>query len=87
MPIHFLYILVILNLCACSRKQFFTRCTTITIGIAFFTECLRHSAKAILHSANILSAKGYLSSTFFEHPAKRLGKLRIKKTKKQQNIF
>jgi hypothetical protein len=51
----------------------------ITTGIAFFVECLRHSAKAILHSAkplpsvtlgkehsaNILSAKGSLPSTFF----------------------
>jgi hypothetical protein len=50
-----------------------------TTGITFFAECLRHSAKAILHSAkplssvtlgkehsaNILSAKGSLSNTFF----------------------
>jgi hypothetical protein len=51
----------------------------ITTGITFFAECLRHSAKAILHStnplpsvtlgkehlANISSAKGSLPSTFF----------------------
>jgi hypothetical protein len=50
-----------------------------TTGIAFFAECLRHSAKAILHSAKALpsvtlgkeysakisSAKGSLSSAFF----------------------
>jgi hypothetical protein len=55
-----------------------------TTGIAFFAECLRHSANAILHSAkplpsvtlgkehsaNISSAKGSLSSTFFGHSAK-----------------
>jgi hypothetical protein len=52
---------------------------TPTTGIAFFAECLRHSAKAILHSAkalpsvklgkehsaNISSAKGSLPSAFF----------------------
>jgi hypothetical protein len=52
---------------------------TYTTGIAFFAECLRHSAKAILHSAkalpsvtlgkehstNISSAKGSLPSAFF----------------------
>jgi hypothetical protein len=51
----------------------------VTTGIAFFAECLRHSAKAILHSAkalpsvtlgkehsaNISSAKGSLPSAFF----------------------
>jgi hypothetical protein len=51
----------------------------VTTGIAFFAECLRHSAKAILHSAkpltsvtlgkehstNISSANGSLPSTFF----------------------
>jgi hypothetical protein len=51
----------------------------ITTGIAFFAECLRHSAKAILHSAKALpsvtlgkeysakisSAKGSLPSAFF----------------------
>jgi hypothetical protein len=50
-----------------------------TTGIAFFAECLRHSAKAILHSAKALpsvtlgkehsakisSAKSYLPSVFF----------------------
>jgi hypothetical protein len=50
-----------------------------TTGIAFFAECLRHSAKAILHSAKALpsvtlgkehsakisSAKGSLPSAFF----------------------
>jgi hypothetical protein len=50
-----------------------------TTGIAFFAECLRHSAKTILHStkslssitldkehsANISSTKGSLPSTFF----------------------
>jgi hypothetical protein len=57
-----------------------------TTGIAFFAECLRHSANAILHSAkslpsvtlgkkysaNILSANGSLSSTFFVRSAKTL---------------
>jgi hypothetical protein len=37
----------------------------VTTGIAFFAECLRHSAKAILHSAKISSAKGSLPSAFF----------------------
>jgi hypothetical protein len=54
-------------------------CTNITTGIAFFAECLRHSAKAILHSAKALpsvtlgkehsakisSAKGSLPSAYF----------------------
>jgi hypothetical protein len=57
-----------------------------TTGIAFFAECLRHSANAILHSAKalpsvtlgkkhsakILSAKGSLPSAFFGHSAKTL---------------
>jgi hypothetical protein len=52
---------------------------SFTIGIAFFTECRRHSAKTILHSAkplpsvtlgkehsaNISSAKSSLPNTFF----------------------
>jgi hypothetical protein len=57
-----------------------------TTGITFFAECLRHSANAILHSAkplpsvtldkeysaNILSAKSSLPSTFFGHSTKTL---------------
>jgi hypothetical protein len=46
--------------------------TFITTGIAFFAECLRHSAKPLPivtlgkeHLANISSAKGSLPSTFF----------------------
>jgi hypothetical protein len=62
-----------------------------TTGIAFFAECLRHSAKFILHSANILSTKGSLPSTFFGHSVKTLQNTRQiknrKKQKKQQNIF
>jgi hypothetical protein len=70
-----------------------------TTGIAFFAECLRHSAKAILHSAKALpsvtlgkehSAKGSLPSAFFRtlgkdfaECQKALGKLRIKKIKKK----
>jgi hypothetical protein len=60
-----------------------------TTEITFFAECLRHSAKAILHlakplpsvtlgkkySANILSAKSSLPSTFFGHSAKTLSSL------------
>jgi hypothetical protein len=58
----------------------------VTTGLVFFAECLRHSAKTILHSvkslssvtlgkeysANILSAKDSLPSTFFGHSVKSL---------------
>jgi hypothetical protein len=71
-----------------------------TTGIVFFAaECLRHSAKAILHSAKALpsvtlgkehsakisSAKGSLPSVFFSdtRQKKTLGKLRIEKIKKK----
>jgi hypothetical protein len=65
--------------------------TRVTTEITFFIECLRHSAKTILHSTNILSIKGSLSSIFFRtlgknfvecpkstRQRKTLGKLRIK---------
>jgi hypothetical protein len=58
---------------------FAARAWDYTTEIVFFAECLRHSAKTILHSAkplpsvtlgkehstNILSANGSLPSTFF----------------------
>jgi hypothetical protein len=60
--------------------------STCTTGIAFFAECLRHSAKAILHSA-IFHRQRVLCRVLFSETRQRktLGKLRIKK--KQQNIF
>jgi hypothetical protein len=51
-----------------------TRPIIITTGIAFFAECLRHSAKAILHSAKALPSvtlgkyfigKGFFAECFF----------------------
>jgi hypothetical protein len=74
-----------------------------TTGIAFFAECLRHSAKAILHSAKPLPSvtlgkyfigKGFFAEYFFrtigKHFAecqKALGKLRIEKIKKTAKYF
>jgi hypothetical protein len=68
----------------------------ITTGIAFFDECLRHSAKAFLHSAKALpsvtlgkehsakisSAKGSLPSAFFGHSAKTLPSVKKQSAKK-----
>jgi hypothetical protein len=48
--------------------------SSVTTGIAFFAECLRHSAKAILHSAKALPSvtlgkefigKGFFAECFF----------------------
>jgi hypothetical protein len=71
-------------------------CAWATTGIAFFAECLRHSAKAIFHSAkalpsvtlgkehsaNISSAKGSLPSAFFGHSAKNLPSVKKHSAKK-----
>jgi hypothetical protein len=75
----------------------------ITTGIAFFAECLRHSAKALpsVTLGKDFIGKGFFAECFFSDTRQRLcrvskstrqrktlGKLRIEKIKKkQQNIF
>jgi hypothetical protein len=53
----------------------------VTTGIAFFAECLRHSTKAILHSAKVLPSvtldkyfigKGFFAEYFFSDTRQRL---------------
>jgi hypothetical protein len=71
-----------------------------TTGIAFFAECLRHSAKAILHSAKntrqIFYRQRVLCRVLFfglcrvsksTRQRKTLGKLRIEKIKKTAKHF
>src|SRR5687768_1272994 len=81
-----------LEVCTVARRD--------TTGITFFVDCLRHSAKAILHSAKPLPSvtlgkhfigKGFFAEYFFwtldkdfTECRKALGKLRIEKTKKKQ---
>jgi hypothetical protein len=63
---------------------------TTTTGIAFFAECLRHSAKAILHSAKPLPSvtlgknfigKGFFAECFFSDTRQRL--CRVSKSTRQ----
>jgi hypothetical protein len=69
-----------------------------TTEIAFFAECLRHSAKVILHSQRILCkhfiGKAFFTKYFFRTECRKaLGKEKHsqfknrKNPKKQQNIF
>jgi hypothetical protein len=65
-----------------------------TTGIAFFAECLRHSAKAILHSAKALPSvtlgkdfigKGFFAECFFSDTRQRL--CRVSKSTRQRKTL
>jgi 5-formaminoimidazole-4-carboxamide-1-beta-D-ribofuranosyl 5'-monophosphate synthetase len=65
-----------------------------TTGIAFFAECLRHSAKAILHSAKPLPSvtldkyfigKGFFAEYFFSDTRQRL--CRVSKSTRQRKTL
>jgi hypothetical protein len=72
------------------RNQFLNG--VITTGIAFFAECLRHSAKAILHSTKPLPSvtldkyfigKGFFADYFFSDTLQRLCRVSKKHSAKK----